>query len=128
MIAVKVLPADHADVQDIAYYRDRLEDPSLIDAGVVVVMGPERHLAVPIGGRRRGGCIPVPTIRSGLAVRRALVDRRGFPALRVRWSVYPDTCHVVEWGEALPTTYDDAVRGRFYGYTPRAVARFIQEG
>ncbi|GAA3376301.1 hypothetical protein GCM10020367_47450 [Streptomyces sannanensis] len=45
-----------------------------------------------------------------------LVGSPGFPAVRLRWSPDPDVCHTVEWGELAPPA-DDAVRGRFYGYS-----------
>ncbi|MDF2258389.1 DUF6302 family protein [Streptantibioticus ferralitis] len=47
--------------------------------------------------------------------------------VRVRWSPYRDTCHMVEWGDT-PPLWDDAARGRFYGYSDTAITAFLQEG
>jgi hypothetical protein len=60
-----------------------------------------------------------------LAAKAVLDGRPGFPDLRVRWSPYRDTCHVVECGEIPPD--DDAERGRFYGYSAEAISTFLAE-
>lgn len=114
-----------AEADDLDYYRDRLEDPELLDAGVTVHLDCDRILAVPVGGLRRGGFLPVQDVVTGLAVRALLAGRPGFPDVRLRWSADIDICHNVEWGERPPQWWKDAARGRFYGYRADAVARFL---
>ena len=109
---------------DAAYYRERLADPSLINAGLIVRIGACAQLLVPLGGSRLGGFLPVPDIVTGLAVRGLLAGRPGFPGVRLRWSAYADCCHHVEWGARAPVCDDDEVRGRFYGYSAEAIRRF----
>ncbi|SCD54337.1 hypothetical protein GA0115261_100833 [Streptomyces sp. OspMP-M43] len=63
----------------------------------------------------------------GLKVRDLLLGHSGFPDLRVQWSLYPDTCLVVEWGERPPKLGGDrdaTTLGRFYGYSEAAIAAF----
>lgn len=119
----RLLPPGEADERDAAYYRERLEDPALLEAAVAVRVGEDVCLAVPVGGRRRGGYLSVTEVMTGLAVRALLRGQAGFPDVRLRWSPYADTCHVVEWGERPPGG-DDAARGRFYGYSAEAIAAF----
>jgi hypothetical protein len=127
-VAVGLRPPDARDEWEASWYRERLADPSLIAAGVVVVVaGRIGYLAVPVGGQRRGGYIPVGDAVDVPLLLQALDGRPGFPAVRVRWSTCESTCHVVEWGDVPPDTDDDAVRGRFYGYSERAMARFDEE-
>ncbi|MCC3767639.1 DUF6302 family protein [Streptomyces sp. UNOC14_S4] len=117
-----VLPVTAA--YDYAYFRDLLADPSVLATGVAVRIARVPLLAVPVGGPRRGGYFPVPNVTVGLAVRGLLAHRPGFPAPRLRWAPYRDTCHVVEWGD-VPPVDDDAARGRFYGYRETAIAAFL---
>lgn len=119
---VRLLPAAEADATEIAYYRDRLEDPTLLDVAAAVLVNGLGHLAVPVGSRRRGGYLPVQDVVTGLAVRALLVGRPGFPDVRLRWSADLDVCHNVEWGER-PPEWGDSERGRFYGYRAGGGAR-----
>jgi hypothetical protein len=125
---VSLLPlADAVDEDgDASYYRDRLDDRSLIEAAAVIIyMDGLPLIAVPVGGHRLGGFLPVPDIMTGLTVRRLLAEDTGYPQVRVRWSPYFDACHGVEWGARAPAQEDDEVRGRFYGYSAEAIRRFL---
>lgn len=119
-----ILPLAEADEEGVTYFPERLDDPALMDAGAAVLVDGFAELAVPVGGRRRGGYLPVPDVVTGLAVRAALAGRPGFPQVRLRWSRDLDACHVVEWGEPAPVYEDHAAHGRFYGYSTEAIARF----
>ncbi|RSS94244.1 hypothetical protein EF903_06815 [Streptomyces sp. WAC05292] len=111
------------DAVDYQWYRDRLADPDLVNAGVSISLFRMPLLAVPVAGRRRGGFLSVGNLIDAYSIGGLLARRTGFPDTRVRWSVYPDTCHVVEWGGRPPTGGDDAL-GRFYGYSEAAIAEF----
>lgn len=113
-----------ADVRDADYYRQRLEDPSLLAGALAVRLSRDVWLVVPVGGRRRGGYLPVPDLLTGAAARRLLTGRPGFPDVRLRWSPYADCCHVIAWGEPAPREDDDETLGRFYGYSEDAINRF----
>lgn len=124
---VEVRPVDWRDEWEAAWFRERLQDPTLIDAGVVVVVDGIGFLAVPVGGRRRGGYTSLDNPEAVYCVRDALVGRRGFPRVRVHWSSCPSTCHVVEWGEDAPdASQEDDVTGRFYGYSEQAIQTFLK--
>ncbi|WP_369228784.1 DUF6302 family protein [Streptomyces sp. R21] len=115
------------DAYDFYYYEQRIADAWLLDKSIAVRTLRMPFLAVPVGGSRRGGYFPVTCLCFGLRVRDVLLEQPGFPDPRLRWSPYPDTCHVVEWGERPPTLWgdcDDVTLGRFYGYSEDAIARF----
>ncbi|WP_409239766.1 DUF6302 family protein [Streptomyces sp. PA5.6] len=112
---------------DFVYYEQRLADPYLLDQALAVRTLRMAFLAVPVGGARRGGFYAVECVCFGLAVRDALRGLPGFPDVRLRWSPWPDTAHNVEWGERPPWLWgchDDAVLGRFYGYSEAAINRY----
>lgn len=113
------------EAYDFDYYRSRLADPAVLVDAVAIRVFRAPLLAVPIGGSRRGGYMPFELVAVAMAARDLLLDRAGFPDLRVRWSPYRDTCHVVEWGDHPPL--DDAERGRFYGYSAAAISSFLAE-
>ncbi len=121
--AIRLLPPK--DARDYCYFRERLADPSLLDRSVAVGLYGALLLAVPVGGTRRGGFLPVDEILPALAISRLLADRPGFPNPRVRWSPWPDTCHAVRWGDEPPPE-DDIARGWFYGYSATAITAFLQ--
>ncbi|MFF5019108.1 DUF6302 family protein [Streptomyces sp. NPDC001165] len=125
--AVKVRPADQRDEWEASWYRERLLDPKLLDTGIVVAVDHIGYLAVPVGGQRHGGSISAADRATARSLRDALTGRPGFPQVRVRWSTCPSVCHVVEWGDKSPDIDDDTVRGRFYGYSDRAIAAFADE-
>ncbi|MFF3750508.1 DUF6302 family protein [Streptomyces sp. NPDC002018] len=102
------------------YVRSRLADPRLAAVGVAIQVFRAPLLAVPVGGCRRGGFFIVDDERIALAVCDALWGQPGFPSPRFRWAPSPDHCYIVEWGETAPSG-DTNARGRFYGYSDRAI-------
>ncbi|WP_367435262.1 DUF6302 family protein [Streptomyces celluloflavus] len=116
------------DAYDYEYFRARLANPDLADTGVSIVLSRAPLLAVPTGGARRGGYMSYDQVVLALAVRRLLNGRPGFTDLRVLWSPYLDTCHVVEWGERSPPWWvGDEAFGRFYGYSEAAIAAHLRQ-
>ena len=123
---------------DFTYFEERLADPTLLRQSVIVttatgVIG----VAVPVGGRRRGGYLPLSTRRDCRAAMRQLreyPDR--FPNLRVIWADTHQAVHTVCWGEIEPETppldasdaewaeYDRAA-GAYYGYSERAIEELV---
>ncbi|MEU8473085.1 DUF6302 family protein [Streptomyces sp. NPDC029006] len=127
-VPVDVRAADRRDEWETSWYRERLRDPALIDAGVVVAVGRVGYLAVPVGGTRRGGYISTGDRMAVDCLRDALTGRPGFPRVRVRWSKCRSACHVVAWGEDPPGAEDDdQARGEFYGYSEQAIRAFVAE-
>lgn len=112
-----------SEAADYRYFLDRLADPTVLEASVAVCLDGAPLLAVPVGGQRRGGYLPVDSILTGLQVSRLLAGYPGFPTLRVRWSPWRDTCHAVVWGDE-PPSWDDEARSRFYGYSTTAIRSF----
>jgi hypothetical protein len=94
---------------------------------VAVRLGKVALLAVAVGGQRRGGYLSVDLLTTAVTVAELLAGRPEFPDVRVRWSPYRDTCHVVEWGEPAPE-HDDVARGRFYGYREAAITALLGHG
>ncbi|MFH9295790.1 DUF6302 family protein [Streptomyces sp. NPDC017520] len=116
------------EAYDYEYFRSRLAEPALLADAVAVRVFRAPLLAVPVGGPRRGGYMSFDLLTLATATRCLLMDQPGFPDLRVRWSPYRDTCHTVEWGDAAPEWWeDDAVFGRFYGYSESAITSFVRE-
>ncbi|AKN75677.1 hypothetical protein QR97_31505 [Streptomyces sp. PBH53] len=126
-MTVEVLPPDVRDEWEASWYRERLDDPALLDQAVVVVVGGSRHMVVPRGGRRRGGALSVGDVAVIWLLRDALAGLEGFPDVRVRWATHPDSCHAIEWGDPVPNTDDDRVRGRYFGYSDRAIVAYAEE-
>ncbi|MEV7116171.1 DUF6302 family protein [Streptomyces anulatus] len=121
-----LLPPDAADESEMAYYRQRLDDPGLLDRALAVQVEGSVVLAVPVGGSRKGGDLSVTEVVTGLAARSLLRGRPGFPDVRLSWSRYPDCCHVVRWGAPVPYEDDPVAEGRFYGYNEEALAAFAE--
>ncbi|MFI1933811.1 DUF6302 family protein [Streptomyces sp. NPDC020330] len=123
--AVSLRPA--AEAYDYEYFRSRLAEPALLADAVAVRAFRAPLLAVPAGGPRRGGYMSFDLLTHATATHALLAEHPGFPRLRVRWSPYRETCHTVEWGDPAPDwREDDAVFGRFYGYSDAAIAAFTQ--
>lgn len=121
----RLLPA--RDAFDYDYFRERLADPALADAGVAVALFRIPLLAAPVGGDRRGGYLSFGRIVDAVAARTLLSAVPGFPDLRIRWSPRSDICHTLEWGEPRPPWWaSDEVMGSFYGYSTDAIAAFVQ--
>ncbi|WP_327376541.1 DUF6302 family protein [Streptomyces sp. NBC_01216] len=124
-LTVSLRPATEA--YDYEYFGSRLAEPALLADAVAVCVFRAPLLAVPVGGPRHGGYMSFDLLTLATATRGLLTERPGFPDLRVRWSPYRDTCHTVEWGDPAPEWWeDDAVFGRFYGYSEAAIAAFMQ--
>ncbi|MEV6565929.1 DUF6302 family protein [Streptomyces kronopolitis] len=122
----RLLPAPEA--YDYECFRARLADPDLADAGFAVAFLGTPLLAVPVGGKRRGGYVSFGHLTDALQARVLLGTVPGFPDLRVRWSPYRDTCHTVQWGEPAPQWWEeDAVFGQFFGYSAEAIADFLRQ-
>lgn len=123
-LRTRLLPAHTA--YDYEHFRNLLAEPDLVDSGVAVCLFRAPLLAVPVSDARRGGYMSFDLLTLALNVHSLLGGRPGFPDLRVRWSPYPDTCHTVEWGEE-PPMWDNAERGRFYGYREDAISEFLRQ-
>ncbi|MGW5925209.1 DUF6302 family protein [Streptomyces anulatus] len=121
-----LLPPDAADESEMDYYRQRLDDPALLDRAFAVQVEGSVFLAVPVGGCRKGGYLSVSEVVTGLVARSLLRGRPGFPDVRLSWSPYPDCCHVVRWGAPVPYEDDPVAEGRFYGYSKEALATFVE--
>jgi Family of unknown function (DUF6302) len=122
-------PVTHVqDALGYQFYRDRLDDPGLLNRAVITEEG---DLAVPAGGKRRGGYIAVDTKAAGKRLIRRLATRPDeFPDLRLidcaPW--------VVEWGPELDWRGDDAghpenwmAAGLYFGYSAAAIATYGRE-
>ncbi|MFD3328586.1 DUF6302 family protein [Streptomyces sp. NPDC058701] len=123
-MTVTLAPAHEA--YDFDHYRGLLANPTVLDHSVAIMVFRAPLLAVAVGGPRRGGYFAASDVTIGLAVRDLLAGRYGFPNVRLRWSSFPDTCHGVQWGDAQPDSYDDRVRGEFFGYHEAAITAFVR--
>ncbi|MFD3978219.1 DUF6302 family protein [Streptomyces griseus] len=121
-----LVPPTEADADEVDYYRQRLHDPSLLEQAVGVELEGYVFLAVPVGGRRQGGDLSVPEVLTGVAVRRLLIGRCGFPDVRLSWSPYEDACHSVRWGAPPPAEDTCVADGWHYGYSDRAIASVVE--
>ncbi|MGD1220559.1 DUF6302 family protein [Streptomyces krungchingensis] len=110
--------------EDYAWFRERLPDPGLLDCAVGVKVDGAVLLAVPAGGSRSGGYLSVGTVADAVRVWAALRGRPGFPRVRIGLSVHRGTCHTVDWGPHQP--WDDAERGRYFGYAPSVIDTFVR--
>ncbi|OON71831.1 hypothetical protein B1H18_32180 [Streptomyces tsukubensis] len=106
---------------DYEFIAARLHDQYLLHTSVAVSVFRTPLLAVPVGGRRRGGGMEAGPVGLALAIRDALLERDGFPGLRIRAiRSWDEPLHwVVEWGEHPPTHATDQERARFYGVRDR---------
>ena len=117
-------PISVQDALNCRFYLERLDDPGLLAGAVVTEDG---DLAVPAGGKRRGGYLGVDTRAAGVRLVRQLAGRPDeFPAARlVRGDGW-----LVEWGPELDWRGDDehpedyAAAGRYFGYSEAAVAAY----
>ncbi|MFE0477808.1 DUF6302 family protein [Streptomyces sp. NPDC058947] len=112
-----------AQAYDYGYFLKRLAAPGILEGAVALRGFRALLLAVPVGGPRHGGYMSFDLCTVAQAAKAVLDGRPGFPELRVRWSPYRDTCHVVEWGGHPPD--GDAERGHFYGYSDEAIAKYL---
>lgn len=116
-------PSPEECAEDYAWFRERLASPSLLNCAVGVKVGSTVLLAVPVGRGRSGGYLSVGTAAHAIRIWAALRGRPGFPRARLGLSVHRNTCHTVNWGP--PPPWDDADRGRYFGYAPSAIDAFL---
>ncbi|WNI20071.1 DUF6302 family protein [Actinacidiphila sp. ITFR-21] len=116
-------PSPETCAEDYAWFRERLADPDLLDRAVGVKVSGAVLLAVPAGGHRSGGYLSVGSVADAVRVWAALRGHPGFRRIRLGLSVHRDTCHTVDWGPRQP--WDDAERGRYFGYAPSAIDSFL---
>jgi hypothetical protein len=118
--------------QSRQYYLERLADTSLLDEAVPVKNSNSEtagdHLAVPVGGSRRGGYLEF--IKRGQAEKALTVLSRhaGFPNLRIvdlfdKYMAAP--CFSLVWGEAQTRKMTVEELGRYYGYREEAIKQEV---
>lgn len=128
------------EIQLRKYFRDRLDDISLLDAAVPITFyGQVVDLAVPAGGKRRGGRISGGTFSQARLIMAQLKGKSGFPNRRIVTKFDDgETSHHVEWGDIPPSredyygyahVYDDGcyfvANGRYFGYSEVAIKEYI---
>lgn len=113
-------PGSVQDALNYRFYRDRLDDPGLLDRAVVTE---DNDLAVPVGGKRRGGYVGTDSRAAGARLVRHLAGRPGdFPA--ARYNFVRGVGWLVEWGPELDWRGGDAVAGRHFGYSEAVIAAY----
>jgi len=121
------------ETSDYPYFAERLEDHSLLEKALAIHYGNLFFLAVPVGGRRRGGWVPTPDRACARRVVAFLSDKGGFPNPRVKFE--PGYAPKVQWGDRKPrqpgklTEYAvvcwQIKLGKYYGYSDKAILDFI---
>lgn len=107
------------DSDDWRWYAERLEDPSLLEDAEDVGAPRECLLAVPVGGKRRGGEVDMENAREARDLVRYLRHFPGFPNPRSE-GVY------VYWGEPEPAFGSGPVAfGRYFGYSEAAIGEHM---
>ncbi|MFJ6573700.1 DUF6302 family protein [Streptomyces sp. NPDC091292] len=120
-LTIDVRPAHEA--YDYEFVASRLHDLDLLRESIAVRIYRVPLLAVPVGGRRRGGRMDVGrSVTLALAIRTVLLGHPGFPVPRIRLTrpANVDTW-LVEWGAHapdLPSGHPE--RNRFFGYAEAA--------
>ncbi|TGB08720.1 DUF6302 family protein [Streptomyces sp. MZ04] len=118
-----VCPTVQECAEEIEWLGQRLADPGLLDRALGVQVDGAVLLAVPTGSTRSGGYLSVSSVASAVRAWAALRGKPGYPRARLILSRYRDTCHNVAWGPRQP--HDDVERGRYFGYSPLAIATFL---
>ena len=121
-------PISVQDALNYRFFRDRLDDPGLLDRAVITGDG---DLAVPVGGKRRGGYVQTDTRAAGRRLVQELAARPDeFPDVRL----YRGDGWIVEWGPELDWRGDDdghpedyVAAGRYFGYSEAAVAAYVRK-
>lgn len=120
---IEEIEAEHL-VQQQKWFEERLEDVGLLDRAMVVA----GDLAVPVGGKRRGGFISgswdpewVKRIIAQLGA-----DPEGFPRPHLERGGRRDTADTIRWGDAPPRSANPVSMGRYYGYSEEAIHEFTQ--
>lgn len=111
-------------------FRNRLDDPSLVDKAVRLGNDKAATLAVPVGGARKAGGLELdsndPKSLEGIVSK--LTGKPGFPNVRIeetpnRSSDYKS--YTVVWGEPTAGLVGDpAALGKHYGYSDEAIEQF----
>ncbi len=109
----------------IEHYRSRLDDITLLDSSVWI----DNSLAIPVGGKRRGGYCICYCEHSDVHLRR-LSKLVGFPNVRFI-PAGKDYCANIVWGKnrpKLPKRYTNFTtakysidNGRYFGYTEQSI-------
>jgi len=130
--------ASHLAV-DRPWYAARLFDWWLLDFSIPVRGGDEHlMLAIPIGGRRRGGFVSLESPKDVDHAAERLKGNAGFPNVRIECSRERGAYHEVRWGENEPliTKRSDQTEvqitqhraaGEFFGYSDLAIRAFLLE-
>lgn len=122
----KPKPVPVQDALNYRFYLDRLDDPGLLDRAIVTENG---DLAIPVGGKRRGGYVSTDTKAAARRLIRQLAARPDeFPDVRL----WPGGLGwVIEWGPELDWRGDDhghpedyVAAGRLFGYSEAAIAAY----
>lgn len=123
----KPKPISVQDALNYRFYRDRLDDPGLLDRAIVTENG---DLAVPVGGKRLGGYVVTDTRAAARCLIRQMAARPGeFPGIRL----YGGYDWLIEWGPELDWRGNDehpedyVAAGRYFGYSEAAVAAFSRK-
>lgn len=115
-------PGSVQDALNYQFFLDRLDDPGLLDRAVVTE---DNDLAVPVGGKRRGGYVGATSRAASRRLVQQLAARPDeFPVARLYY--HSGAGWLVEWG-AEPNWRDDhVIAGRHFGFSEAAIAAFVQ--
>lgn len=103
------------------YYRERLEDPSLLDRAIPA----HGSFAVPCGGKRRSGSVTTSMEVAADLLEEMLHRPAEFPEPRMETGATQFVA-IVEWGEEVfAGTSSEAERGRMYGYSETAIGAYL---
>lgn len=120
---------------DVEWYLERLDDLTLLTWAVPLTSVGSSSWAVPVGGKRRSGCVDWALPGQGERIRKFLAGQEGFPDLRVGHDL-EEGGGMVRWGLAEPRTppWDapdlewariPVIEGRLYGYSEQAIEAFV---
>ena len=121
----KPKPISVQDALNYRFYKDRLDDLSLLDRAVVTEDG---DLAVPVGGSRLGGYVPVTTRAVGRRLMAQLAARpEDFPDARLfrgdGWLI--EWGPVLDWRESDEHPEDYIAAGLYFGYSHAAITAYV---
>ena len=109
------------------YYKERLDDVTLLERAVPVSFGSDADIAVPVGGKRRGGFLDLDDPEWCREVARQLRGRPGFPDVRIAVCDDETGASEVQWGDPQPGEEADFIEmGRYFGYSEQAIRRFLE--
>lgn len=120
---------------EVKWFSERLEDPSLLASALQI----EGLLAVPVGGKRRGGYLSLVDAEMCHRAIDRLTGRDGFPNLRYDYEQDDEGVeyHLVRWGDRILIAPDvdapdaawaafETAEGRFYGYSEAAIGSYLK--